>query len=549
LGYNGQGINKNQCAMAISVNVKYDFTCNLRNVDFVGEVIVAVKNEQEESLTEAKLLSSTRDWSQSRVELAGLKVGYGKLVITCKGQGQIDIDCVSFMNQDSWGHNDPKWQHGKFRKDLVQALVDLKPKFMRFPGGCIIEGRQAGNEYDWKDTVGNLFERKSKFNLWAERVEGGGYNQSYQIGFYEYFCLCEDLAAKPLPTLFAGLNCQVRTKDKIDKTDSRFRDYVVQNYLNLIEFAKGDPEKSRWAALRRDMGHPEPFNLEMIGVGNENFGKDYHRIFWVIKLAINSVYPEIKCIMSAGLTPFRILIASTWRLARKHFPEVLVDEHSYHSPEWFTKAARRFDRYKRGTAKVYFGEYAANGMLAGKKISTDNSNEFVSALAAAAFLTGVERNSDVVEMTSYAPLLNLAGGSQWHHNLIDFNPSGICYTMNYFVQKMFATHLGEFYIPMAGKLPRNLFLSATADKHQTFVKIVNTSDQGYAINIKFSDVINQPAEILILTHKNLKARNSLGFWGEPQYATHVVNQCCAVVEGVLGVDAPPYSVQVISTRL
>ena len=457
LGYNGLSSNRNECAMSIERDSRYKFSCYLRKVEFSGEVYVEVVSGNGNQLIDKKSLDLSAEWNEITVVLTGIETGYGKLVISFVGSGSIDIDCVSLMNEDYWGNNDPKWRHGKLRKDLVQSLSDLKPKFMRFPGGCIVEGQQPGNEYDWKDTVGNLYERNSKFSLWAERVEDGGYNQSYQIGFYEYFCLCEDLGAKPLPTLFAGINCQVRSKAKINLEDSYFENYVVQNYLDLIEFANGKPEKNEWAALREKMGHPAPFNLEMIGIGNENFGKDYHRRFEIIKQAIQAKYPNIKCVLSSGLVPFKLLIAGSWSLARKKYPDVLVDEHSYHTPAWFIKASKRFDKYKRGTAKVYFGEYAANSNLAGKKLNETNSNLYFSALAEAAFLTGVERNSDVVEMTSYAPLFNLVGGSQWYHNLIDFNPSCICLTMNYYVQQLFSANIGEEYLSAKGKLPKGIF--------------------------------------------------------------------------------------------
>ena len=251
------------------------------------------------------------------------------------------------MDADYWGAGDPKWRYGKLRRDLVETIQALHPAFLRFPGGCIVEGVTPGNEYRWKDTVGSLAARRQQYSMWSFKMpDGSSYSQSYQIGFYEYFCLCEDLKAKPLPTLFAGIACQSPGRDPrhMDINSATFRNNVIQDYLDLIEFANGDPESSSWAAVRRDMGHPEPFGLDMIGVGNENFGADYVAKFDMISEAIHERYPDMLCVMSAGLFPFQPAMKRSWDHARALAATdsgahdsatgdaIIVDEHSYHSP-------------------------------------------------------------------------------------------------------------------------------------------------------------------------------------------------------------------------
>lgn len=280
-----------------------------------------------------------------------------------------DLDLVQFMDADYWGAGDPKWRYGKLRRDLVETIQALHPAFLRFPGGCIVEGVTPGNEYRWKDTVGSLAARRQQYSMWSFKMpDGSSYSQSYQSGFYEYFCLCEDLKAKPLPTLFAGIACQSPGRDPrhMDINSATFRNNVIQDYLDLIEFANGDPESSSWAAVRRDMGHPEPFGLDMIGVGNENFGADYVAKFDMISEAIHERYPDMLCVMSAGLFPFQPAMKRSWDHARALAATdsgahdsatgdaIIVDEHSYHSPEWFASQASRFDAYPRCGARRLF---------------------------------------------------------------------------------------------------------------------------------------------------------------------------------------------------
>jgi alpha-L-arabinofuranosidase len=546
LGYNGSKANGGACAMSIGASRVYNFACYLRNVNFHGSIRVRVTDEKGTALTStADLACDSRVWQKVECQLEGNQTGYGKLTIALEGSGSIDLDCIVLMDADTWNKDDPKWRHGKLRKDLVQALVELKPKFVRFPGGCIVEGLLPGNEYNWKDTVGQIHERKHNFNLWGEKIADGGYCQSYQVGFYEYFCLCEDLGAKPLPTLFAGLNCQVRGHHRIATGNPAFRDYVIQNYLDLIAFANGDPDTNEWACLRREMGHPAPFNLEMIGIGNENFGGDYLEKFEMIRNAIHEQHPKIVCVLSAGILPFKPFLRKPWAVARRLGEEILVDEHSYHSSGWFKKAAGRFDDYPRGKAKVYFGEYAANGMMAGKMPKDATANRYGSALAEAAFLTGVERNSDVVAMASYAPLFNLVESRQWAHNLINFNPAHVLLTANYFVQRMFSATVGEKVVAMQGDLPHGVYASATATKDRLIVKLVNTTAHAIQTRLNLANVPNGTAQVEHLQAEDLTAANLLTFSGEPAYRISPGTLSLLIQDNRAAIDLKPYGVYVL----
>ncbi len=553
LGYNGHSANAGKPAISIAAGSTYEFKCQIRNVSYAGDLTIQVQDEENLPLTDrAVIRPDGSDWQEIKVELFGSGTGYGQLAIGLSGTGQLDLDCVSLMDTDVWHKDDPRWRHGKLRKDLVQALADMKPRFMRFPGGCIVEGDFPGNEYNWKDTVGQLYERKSNYNLWSEKLDDGGYNQSYQIGFYEYFCLCEDLGMEPLPTLSAGINCQIRAKmrrqacPKIPLDSPRFETEIINNYLDLIEFANGDPATSRWAALRASMGHEAPFNLRLIGIGNENYGRDYRRRFAAIASAIHQKHPEIECVICTGIFPYSWASRHIRRFVMSKFPGSIVDEHSYHSPQWFIKAARRFDRYPRGHYKIYMGEYSANGLFAGKKQAEDTSNTYESALAEAAFLTGVERNADLVEMTSYAPLFNLVGSRQWFHNLIDFNPATVSPTANYLVQQIFSSHIGSRYVPCQGNLPKDIFVSATLDADKLYIKLVNTGSLATTVDLNIKDLQDQSFEADVLQSNNLTARNSLAFKGAPDEVLRIQKVQGKALSGRAAYTAEAQSVQVLT---
>ncbi|MCC2253674.1 hypothetical protein LKD70_04350 [Ruminococcus sp. CLA-AA-H200] len=510
-GYNG-GHGRKENVFSIREGHCYEMSVYLRNVSYEGTITAAVKDSSGRLLTDSGELLSGPEWKKCTIRLQGTAAGRGALEIAFSGEGVIDIDCIIFSDTDVWGKDDERWSGGHFRKDMVEALKELKPRFMRFPGGCIVEGAYPGNEYAWKDTVGPVIDRSPQVNLWAALTEDKGYCQSYQIGFYEFFLLCEDLGIEPLPIVWAGLNCQFRSNEVIDTESTDFYEKVVQNALDLIEYANGDPAVSKWAKLRADAGHPAPFNMKMIGIGNENYGADYHKKFEIVKREIQARYPEMRCVMSSGAFPDGKDLDDTWETANEKFPDVCIDEHFYKSNEWFYSQIHRYDSYSREGAKVFIGEYAANDLTTEHKMNT-----FGSALAEAAFLTGVEKNSDVVAMTSYAPLFAMSEGMQWSHNLIWFNPEYILKTPNYFVQQMFAAHIGENVIDYKGMLPEGVYLSVTADKNRYYVKIVNTGDGDANIRIDFDEKIKGQVSCTSMHSDDLECANELTFTGTPVY--------------------------------
>lgn len=546
LGYNGGKENKKRAAISIKENHIYQFDAYVRNVSFDGICRIRVTDEKGKELTDVtEFPVDAWEWRRVEVQLHGIRTSYGSMEICLEGEGTVDLDVLRLFDRDCWGAEDPKWKYTKLRRDLVETLRDLHPGFLRFPGGCVSTGQRPGNEYDWKKTLGPLYDRPADYNLWAEYIEDGGYSQSFQIGFYEYFCLCEDLGASPLPVLFAGLYRQTVCGDSVPLDSAEFQE-VVQAYLDLIAFANGDPKENEYALIRAKMGHPAPFGLKMIGIGNENRGEEYRERFAVIEKAVHDVDPEIVCIFSAGNMPFGENVEKTWAFARAqgYGENVYIDEHSYHSPEWFCEAAQRFDSYPRDTVKLYYGEYSANGMMARQFPTEEGSNRMKSALSEAAFLTGVERNSDLVVMCSYAPLFNLAGSRQWPQNLIDFNPSNVCRSVNYYVNLLFSTNVGTEYLPVEGSLPKDLYISATMDEDKVYLKVVNVGNVPYTMVLCSTDRIVREVERITLKSESDEEKNRIGFYGKaeekivPEYIRFYGR------EGRLSDVSMPYSVQV-----
>ena len=330
----------------------------------------------------------------------------------------VSLDMISLISPNSWNKI--------MRNDLVEMLQNLQPGFMRFPGGCLVEGYNLENAYRWKDTIGPVEYRKTKANLW-------GYYQSYGVGFHEYFLLCEHLSSEPVPVVNAGISCQVRGAQfcPVDQIDE-----WVQDALDLIEYANGSTS-TVWGNKRMINGHEKPFNLKYLGIGNENWGGEYQNRFKIFQQVIKEKYPDIKLIFSCPPEYEGPIFdeAITW--AKSNGIQI-IDEHIYAPFEWFLANADRYDSYDRNGPKVMIGEYACH--VSGRR------NNLQAALAEAAFMTGLERNSDVVVMASYAPLFNRVGWSQWTPDLIWFDASRVYGTPSYYVQKMFSTNLGDVII-------------------------------------------------------------------------------------------------------
>lgn len=542
-GHDGRQDNLGKCSISIVKGHEYQFSCYLRSRDYKGRIFVRVVDEDGMELTSQTEIKAGDSWQQIRAAVQGLATAYGQLTVVFEGQGSVDLDCIVFQDADVWGKDDPKWTGGHFRKDLVESIQNLHPSFMRFPGGCIVEGLYRTNEYQWKNTVGPVLDRVPAVNLWGAAFEEKGYCQSNQIGFYEYFLLCEDLHMEPLPIVWAGLNCQFRSNDSLDTDSEEFQRDVVQNALDLIEYANGDPAVSPWAKLRAEAGHPEPFNMKMIGIGNENYGADYHEKFRVAKAAVQEKYPDMICIMSSGALPEGEDFEETWRVAKAEFPDVRIDEHFYSSNDWVYSQVNRYDHYERGTAQVFLGEWAANDVMRMMDPSY-KPNTFGSALAEAAFLTGIERNSDVVAMTSYAPLFSMIKGNQWNHNMIWFNQQTHMLTANYYVQQMYGANLGKEYLPLEGNIPEKSYFSLTADERAYYLKGVNASEEAVSVTIKLNQAKDGDAEQIVLHSDDLQVANEISFMGEPVYQVAPVKSKIMIKDGMLCAEMEANSVQV-----
>lgn len=403
-----------------------------------------------------------------------------RLHLLFSGRGSVDIDMVSLFPADTW-----KGRPGGLRKDIAQMIADLKPGFLRFPGGCIVEGRNLANRYQWKTTVGPVEDRKLIINRWNMEMrnrQAQDYFQSFGMGFFEYFQLAEDIGAEPLPIINCGMSCQFNAGEVVPIDDLN---PYIQDALDLIEFANGETTTT-WGKLRASMGHPEPFNLKFLGVGNEQWEEQYIERYKEFEKILHQRHPEIKIVSGSGPSASGRYFDYAWSELKKLSP-ALIDEHYYMPPEWFMKNADRYDSYDRKGIKVFAGEYAAHSKEA---IKSESRNSWLSALAEAAFMTGLERNADVVNMASYAPLLAHVEAWQWRPDLIWFDNLKVVGTPNYYVQKMFSTHRGTNVIPaLSGGKPLigtdSLYASAVIDRSDSkiYIKLVNTSVSAKSVKI------------------------------------------------------------------
>lgn len=424
----------------------------------------------------------------------------------------VDLEHVSLFPVDTWhGH-----ENG-LRRDLAQKLADLKPGVFRFPGGCIVEGTEIEDRYQWKNTVGPVENRPTNANRWHYTFTNRFYPDYYQsggLGFYEYFLLSEEIGAAPLPVLNVGLVCQYQN----DKAEAHVPvdqlDPYIQDALDLIEFANG-PVDSEWGKLRADMGHPAPFGLQFIAIGNEQWGPEYVERLKPFVEAIRKAYPDIKIIGSSGPNSEGADFDYLWPEMRRLKAD-LVDEHFYRPADWFLSQGARYDNYDRKGPKVFAGEYACH-------IKKKKWNHFYPALLEAAFMTGLERNADVVHMATYAPLFAHVEGWQWRPDMIWFDNLRSMPTASYYVQQLYATNKGTQVVPLTmDKKPltgsegqNGLFASAVWDEDalQYIVKVANTSSENQDVTIDFAGLkknrVISGGSMLTLASDNLDAENTL----------------------------------------
>lgn len=383
---------------------------------------------------------SNNSWCETSTTLGGLKptsdAKNAKLKITIACDNDIDIDMVSLIPEDTYkGHG--------LRKDLMEQLEAMHPSFLRFPGGCAVEGKTMDEAWNWKDTIGDVSERKEMINIW----DGDGtYKMTYGLGFYEYFQMCEDLGMEPVPILNCGMACQVRSGSSTDEKYLVPMDELqpyIDDALDLIAFANGTDENNEWTKKRIEMGHPEPFNMKYIGIGNEQYGEIYFERYAEFAKQIHEKYPDINLVTTSGTASSGTSNDLAWNWANENQEYAdLMDEHYYETADWFRSHAYRYDNYRRDTnTKVFLGEYASKG------------NTWYNALSEAAFMTGLERNADVVKMASYAPMFAKYGNTQWTAaNMIWFNNDDYVLTPNYYVQSLFSNNRGDYSLPTDVKM-------------------------------------------------------------------------------------------------
>lgn len=539
-------INEGFKGIGVKKGLGYDFSTLYRQASKGIKLHVQLLGKNDQVIGEATLepTETGSAWKKQSIHLNATETEpKAKLAIWFEGSGKIDLDMLSLFPEDTWMK-----RPGGLRADMVQMLADMKPGFLRFPGGCIVEGTDLANRYQWKNTIGPIAERPTMINRWNTEFAhrpSPDYYQTFGLGFFEYFQLAEDLGAAPLPILNCGMACQYNTAEVASMAEL---DPYVQDALDLIEFANGDPS-SKWGEIRAAMGHPKPFNLKMMGIGNENWGPQYLERLKVFTEAIKSKYPDFKLIASSGTDPdgdrFNLLNTEL----RKQNTD-FIDEHYYRPADWFLKNAARYDSYPRQGSKVFAGEYAAH---ADKAIVGSDRSNWQSALAAAAFMTGLERNSEVVQMASYAPLFANIDAWQWAPDMIWVDNLQCYGSPDYYVQKLFSVNKGTAVVPItlneqAATGQKGLYASAVLDqKSKTLIiKVINSSDQAQqsVFDIKDSK-LQATADLEEMADMELKRVNSFA----TPIAVSPKKSSLKIKGQKLSLNLKPYSFNVIRIAL
>lgn len=518
---------------------KYDLSIFAKTFDRSGVALqIKLENDQGEMLAETIINSITPDWTQYTATLQpAADTAHGKIVVLSRSSGSIGIDMVSLFPQKTF--------HGRkngLREDLAQVIADLKPKFVRFPGGCLAHGDGLDNMYRWKDTIGPIETRKAQPNIWR-------YHQTVGLGYFEYFQFCEDIGAKPLPVVAAGVCCQNTGASITGKWGQGQQGLpleqmpaYIQEVLDLIEYANG-PATSVWGAKRAAAGHPEPFNLKYLGVGNEDhITPTFEERFKMLHDAITAKHPEITVIGTVGPFHSGEDFDKGWDIARK-LKVQMVDEHYYVPPNWFWENLARYDTYDRKSSKVYLGEYAAH--------DDKRKTTLRAALAEAAYMTGLERNGDVVLLSSYAPLLGKHKHTQWNPDLIYFDNTTISPTINYQVQKLFGNNSADAMLPLTvqyvdeAKKPKEPSFAASCVKDSKtgdiIVKLVSRAESAtkLQVNLPESIAIADKARTTVLSGDPM-AENLFGKPAKVEPVTSTLN-----VSHSFNVELPVHSFMVI----
>jgi alpha-N-arabinofuranosidase len=513
-GFRGTGIRKAD---------KYIFSVYARSLLGPMTLMVQIVGATGKTLAEARISEIKNGWKNYHVVMTASDTDpNAELAVLALVPGLVDLDMISLFPEDSAVQSvtDPRPIPG-LRKGIVEHLAALKPGFLRFPGGCIVEGRDLDNRYRWKNTSGDINQRKLIENRWntefAHRPTPD-YFQTFGLGFYEFFVLSERIGAEPLPILNCGMACQFNTAQLVPM--DQLQPYV-QDALDLLEFANG-PADSPWGNKRAEMGHPAPFNIKMLGVGNEQWGPQYIERYKVFVKALKDKYPDVKLIGGMGSDPaifpngpneVAYLRAELTKLNAD-----IIDEHFYRKPEWFIDNSNLYDGYDRSSSpKIFVGEYAAQS---GGVADPNNRNNWQCALAEAAFMTGLERNADLVVMSCYAPLFGNENAWQWRPDLIWFDNLTVYDSANYYVQQLFSLNRGDNMLPIAVANPPQreggkpgLLASSCYGKagNEVIVKVVNVLDSAADATVALQGVtkVGPTVTTTVLTSAKLTDENSL----------------------------------------
>lgn len=493
----------------------YKFSAYMRAPEKAAKIRVELCNPA--SMKESQVYAShtfdvnSKEWTKYSCELKpddSCEKGVLRVFLVHPDQ-PVDMEHISMFPANTW-----KGRENGMRRDLAQALYDLKPGVFRFPGGCIVEGTEVPDRYQWKNTVGPVENRPTNLNRWLYTFPHRLYPDYFQsggLGFYEYFQLSEDFGAEPLPIINVGLVCQYQNWHQDESIPLDSLQPYIDDALDLIEFANGATD-TKWGKLRADMGHPEPFNMKYLGVGNEQWGKQYvTRLEPFIKV-LREKHPEIKVVGSSGPNSEGEDFDYLWP-EMKRLKADLVDEHFYRPETWFLAQGLRYDKYDRKGPKVFAGEYACHGK--GKKY-----NHFYPSLLEAAFMTGLERNADVVEMATYAPLFAHVEGWQWRPDLIWFDNSRSMKSGSYYVQQLYGLNKGDRVLPLtmdgkpvAGQEGQNgLFASAVSEGNDIIVKVANVDESAQPLTVDFKGLKKKEAlkRLTVTTlHADDDAENTL----------------------------------------
>lgn len=492
-----------------------------------------LEDEEGGVLAEAAFVVKGRDWTQHRATLVpSASTDKARFVLLADKAGGIAIDMVSLFPEDTF-----MGRSNGLRKDLAQTIAELQPKFMRFPGGCLVHGQGIYQYYDWKDSVGPIEQRKAFRNSW-------GYHQTLGLGYFEYFQFCEDMGSIPIPVVSAGVCCQ-HAGDSPNRGQEGLpmeeMPAYIQDVLDLIEWANGSVN-TEWGAVRAAAGHTEPFGLKYLGVGNEDEITSIFEVrFKMIRDAIAKHHPEIVVIGTVGPFASGDDYDRGWDFARKEQLE-LIDEHYYVQPDWFWENQERYDAYDRSGSTVYVGEYAAH--------EPDRRNTLRSAIAEAAGLASYERNGDIVQFASYAPMLARRGNTQWTPDLIYFDATDVYPSINYEVQRLFSLNYGNQAFPMQLLgVDDGIKLTGSAVRHSDsgdiIVKIVNGEPRAISLQVDLSSGARERYQLerTVLAHEDADVVN---IDGEPSPVATRTD--LSQVNNLFDYEAPAHSLTILRLK-